>query len=160
VEESEEEEEEESEEESAEKSEAEGAGVAEEEADALESKDESIGVPPLGQVDIQISPEDDADAVVDEFSDPPSLPSRQISRSPPQSRSPSPASLEKMMASLSLSAERSGIKSIVSSDLKKQRARQDKKHHSKRGARRAGRPQGSKAKQDTRLKLDKSGVWE
>ena len=105
-------------------------------------------------------PQGNISAAAGEFSDPPSISSRQISRSPPQSRSPSPSSLEKMTASLNLSAEQSDIKGIVSSDLKKQRARQGRKYHSKRGARRAGRPQGSKAKQETRLKLDKSGVWE
>jgi RIO kinase 2 len=91
----------------------------------------------------------------------PSKPDREISRSPPQSRSPSPSSLAKMTAALSLSSQQhSGIKDIVSSDLTKQRARQRQKYHSKRGAQRIGRPKGSKAKQDTRVKLDKSGVWE
>jgi RIO kinase 2 len=91
----------------------------------------------------------------------PSRPNREISRSPPQSRSPSPSSLAKMTAALSLSSQQhSGIKDIVSSDLTRQRARQRQKYHSKRGAQRIGRPKGSKAKQDTRVKLDKSGVWE
>lgn len=90
-----------------------------------------------------------------------SLIGRQLSRSPPQSRSPSPDSLVKMTESLSISAsQRSGIKEIVSSDLTKQRARQRQKHHSKRGAHRVGRPQGSKAKQDTRVKADTSGFWD
>ena len=96
----------------------------------------------------------------EEYSDPPSLDERQVSRSPPKSRSPSPSSLEKMTASLCLQPPE--IKDIVSSDLRKQRARQERKHHSKRGARRGGRPQGSKAKQDVRYKFDtspSSGVW-
>lgn len=81
---------------------------------------------------------------------------RSLSRSPPRSRAVSPASLQKMTAALDIN----GIRDIVSSDLTKVRARQQRKYHSKRGARHAGRPQGSKAKQDTRIKLDKSGVWE
>jgi RIO kinase 2 len=87
--------------------------------------------------------------------------SRPLSRSPPQSRSPSPNSVSKMMESLSISEQRrSGVKGIVSSDLSKQRSRQQKKYHSKRSTQRVGRPKGSKAKQDTRVKLDRSGVWE
>ncbi|KAF7967001.1 hypothetical protein HWV62_36264 [Athelia sp. TMB] len=90
----------------------------------------------------------------------PSLHGRELSRSPPQSRSPSPDSLAKMTESLSISASQRGIKDIVSSDLTKQRARQRQKHHSKRGAQRVGRAQGSKAKQDNRVKMDKSGFWD
>ncbi|KAG2159934.1 RIO1 family-domain-containing protein [Suillus bovinus] len=81
----------------------------------------------------------------------------QLSRSPPRSRSPSPSTLAKMAASLSL--QDAAFRDKVASDLAK-RSRQQKKYHIKRGAQRAGRPQGSKAKQDTRVKLDKSGVWE
>lgn len=89
-----------------------------------------------------------------------SLLARQLSRSPPQSRPSSPESLVEMTESMSISAsQRSGIKEIVSSDLTKQRARQRQKYHSKRGAHRVGRPQGSKAKQDTRVKADTSGFW-
>ncbi|KIY47021.1 hypothetical protein FISHEDRAFT_14550, partial [Fistulina hepatica ATCC 64428] len=51
------------------------------------------------------------------------------------------------------------IHDIVSSDLKKSRVRQERKFHSKVNTRRAGRPRGSKAKQDTRVRLDSSGVW-
>jgi RIO kinase 2 len=106
-------------------------------------------------------PKSEQDIMVDEFSDPPSLDERQVSRSPPKSRSPSPSSLEKMTASLSLSgSQQPEIKDVISSDLRKQRARQERKHHSKRGARWGGRPHGSKAKQDIRCKLDKSGVWD
>lgn len=95
---------------------------------------------------------EDGDA---ELSDPVS--SRPLSRSPPRSRSLSPVSLEKMAAAMSL---QSGVKDLVSSDLAKTRARQQRKHHSKRGVRQAGRPQGSKAKQDTRVKLDRGGFWD
>jgi RIO kinase 2 len=91
----------------------------------------------------------------------PSRLARELSRSPPQSRSPSPSSLAKMTAALSISSsQHPGIKDIVSSDLTKQRARQRQKYHSKRGAQRVGRPKGSKAKQDNRIKVDRSGVWE
>jgi RIO kinase 2 len=81
----------------------------------------------------------------------------QLSRSPPRSRSPSPDTLAKMAASLSLQS--AAMRERVASDLSR-RSRQQKKYHTKRGAQRAGRPQGSKAKQDTRVKLDKSGIWE
>ena len=76
-----------------------------------------------------------------------SLRGRQISRSPPRSRNISPDSLAKMTASLS-------IKKIVSLDLSKRRARQKEKYHSKRNTQRVGRPKGSKAKQDDRVKID------
>ena len=46
----------------------------------------------------------------------------------------------------------------VATDLAK-RARQQRKYHTKRGAQRAGRPHGSKAKQDQRVKMDKDGFW-
>lgn len=72
----------------------------------------------------------------------------------PLSRTPSPA-LARMAAALHLD----GIKDIVSSDLTKERTRQ-RKYHSKRSARHAGRPRGSKAKLDTRVKLDRGGMWD
>ncbi|KAK0465126.1 RIO1 family-domain-containing protein [Desarmillaria tabescens] len=81
---------------------------------------------------------------------------RELSRSPPRSRSVSPDSLAKMTEALSLN----NVRNIVSSNLSKSRAQQQRKYHSKRGARKAGRPQGSKAKQDTRVKMDRSGVWD
>ena len=56
--------------------------------------------------------------------------------------------------------QKTGIRDLVSSDLTKTRASQHRKYHSKRSTRRAGRPHGSKAKQDTRVKLDHSGVWD
>ncbi|KAJ7619100.1 RIO1 family-domain-containing protein [Mycena polygramma] len=81
---------------------------------------------------------------------------RSLSRSPPRSRAGSTVSLEKSAAAVALN----DIKEIVSADLSKTRSQQKRKYHSKRGARRAGRSQGSKAKQDTRVKLDTSGVWD
>ncbi|EGO00923.1 hypothetical protein SERLA73DRAFT_134044 [Serpula lacrymans var. lacrymans S7.3] len=62
-----------------------------------------------------------------------------------------------MTAQLSLQSD---MRDRVSTDLAKQRARQQKKYHSKRGAQKAGRAKGSKAKQDTRIKQDKGGFWE
>ncbi|KAI0030654.1 hypothetical protein K488DRAFT_27925, partial [Vararia minispora EC-137] len=38
-------------------------------------------------------------------------------------------------------------------------ARQQRKYHSKRGVQRAGRPKGSKAKQDNHVKLDRNSLW-
>ena len=84
-----------------------------------------------------------------------SPPRSDLSRSPPQSRSVSPATLEKMMDALDLNE----IKHKVTSDLSKNMAREQRKYHSKRAVRKAGRPQGSKAKQDTRVKVDHHGVW-
>ena len=84
-----------------------------------------------------------------------SPPRSDLSRSPPQSRSVSPATLERMMDALDLNE----IKNKVTSDLSKNMARQQRKYHSKRAVRKAGRPQGSKAKQDTRVKVDHHGVW-
>lgn len=124
-----------------------------ENAQQIDEQSKAPGTP--GNLELAVdSPPDPL--VEDVLSDP----GREISRSPPKSRSPSPDSLAKMTASLSLSSSRPGIKDIVSSDLTKSRARLRQKHHSKRGAHRAGRPQGSKAKQDNRVKLDTSGFWE
>jgi len=94
------------------------------------------------------APIEDIGTVDGEFSEPPSSLSdeRQISRSPPHSRSSSPSST----GSHRHSAHHSEIKDAVSTELKIQRARQDRKYHSKRGARKAGRAQGSKAKQNLR----------
>ncbi|KAF8216153.1 RIO1 family-domain-containing protein [Mycena galopus ATCC 62051] len=78
-----------------------------------------------------------------------------LSRSPPRSRAGSP-SVEKSVASLTLDS----VKERVAAEVTKTRAQQKRKFHSKRNTRRAGRSQGSKAKQDSRVKLDNSGVWE
>ena len=51
------------------------------------------------------------------------------------------------------------IKERVASDIARQRARQGK-YHSKRSSRKIGRPTGSKAKQDMRVKLDRTGIWD
>jgi len=75
---------------------------------------------------------------------------RSLSRTP----SPSPSLTARMAATLHLN----DIKDIVSSDLTKERARQQRKYHSKKRASHAGRPQGSKAKLDTRIKMDRGGI--
>ncbi|KAI6031775.1 RIO1 family-domain-containing protein [Pisolithus microcarpus] len=80
----------------------------------------------------------------------------QLSRSPPRSRSPSPDTLEKMTAAMSLNTL--DVRERVATDLAR-RARQQRKYHSKRGALRVGRPHGSKGKQDRRVKLDRDGLW-
>jgi len=81
----------------------------------------------------------------------------QLSRSPPRSRSPSPDTLAKMTAALTLRSV--DVRERVATDLAK-RQRQQKKYHGRRGGGRAGRPQGSKAKQDQRVKLDGGGIWD
>ena len=93
--------------------------------------------------------------------------SRPLSRSPPASRhtSRSPTrsdadSLEEHTAGLSISHDR-GLRDRAAVAASKQYARQQKKYHSKRGAQRiGGRQKGSKAKLDTRIKPDRSGMWD
>jgi len=87
------------------------------------------------------------------------LSDNRLSRSPPQSRREELR--EKSEDESDMPSESKGdIKSIVSSDLTKKRAQQQRKYHSKRSTRHAGRAQGSKAKQDKRVKLaDHAGVW-
>ncbi|KAH9847357.1 RIO1 family-domain-containing protein [Lenzites betulinus] len=89
-----------------------------------------------------------------------------------RSRSASPASsLAAGTAALSLRSGRgprqassSATKEMadkVQSEVTKQRARQQRKYHSKKAAQRmGGRPQGSKRKQDTRIKADSGGFWD
>lgn len=50
------------------------------------------------------------------------------------------------------------VRDIVAADLIKKQRRQQAKYHSKKGG--VGRSRGSKAKQDTRVDLDKGGYWE
>lgn len=87
----------------------------------------------------------------------PSTAHSRLSRSPPRSRSASPDTLAKMTAALKLRTV--DVRDRVASDLAK-RQRQQKKYHGKRGAQRVGRPQGSKGKQDERVKLDRGGIWD
>ena len=51
------------------------------------------------------------------------------------------------------------IKEIVSNDVAKMKAKEQRKYHSKKSVRSAGRPQGSKAKQDRRVKLSEHTAW-
>ncbi|KAG8715485.1 hypothetical protein FRC11_003791 [Ceratobasidium sp. 423] len=51
------------------------------------------------------------------------------------------------------------VRSLVSSTLEKER-RQNAKHHTKRGTTKVGRAKGHKGKQNLRVKLDSSGVWD
>ncbi|KAL1670632.1 RIO1 family-domain-containing protein [Schizophyllum commune] len=81
---------------------------------------------------------------------------RNLSRSPPRSRSLSPDAIDKMTARM----EQMDLKDIAAAEVKRQRERQHRKYHSKPSTRRAGRPKGSKAKQDTRVKMDYGGGWD
>jgi len=67
----------------------------------------------------------------------------------------SPDELTQKVESLNLS----DIKTRVTSDLSKTHSYQQRKYHSKRSTRQVGRPQGSKAKQDKKVRLDRSGIW-
>lgn len=87
------------------------------------------------------------------------LSDNRLSRSPPQSRREELREKSEDESDMP-SESKDDIKSIVSSDLTKKRAQQQRKYHSKRSTRHAGRAQGSKAKQDKRVKLaDHAGVW-
>lgn len=73
---------------------------------------------------------------------------RSLSRSPPRSQRQEDQPNHK-------------IKAIVSSDMMKKRSQQQRKYHSKRSTRNAGRQTGSKAKQDKRVKLgEHHSVWD
>ena len=87
------------------------------------------------------------------------LSDNRLSRSPPQSRREILREDSEDEGGMPPES-RGNIKSIVSSDLTKKRAQQQRKYHSKRSTRHAGRAQGSKAKQDKRVKLaEHAGVW-
>jgi RIO kinase 2 len=76
---------------------------------------------------------------------------RSLSRSPPRSQRQEDKSNHK----------NDSIKAIVSSDMTKKRSQQQRKYHSKRSTRNAGRQTGSKAKQDKRVKLgEHHSVWD
>ncbi|KAJ7631013.1 RIO1 family-domain-containing protein [Roridomyces roridus] len=126
---------------------------SEEEESEEESSDEEDQDEEAAPVDEENDDEEAVPAKEDEDDETSSQ--RPLSRSPPRSRAGS-ISLEASAASLTLNS----VKEIVSADLSKSRLQQKRKYHSKRGAQRAGRSQGSKAKQDTRVKLDSSGVWD
>ena len=88
---------------------------------------------------------------------------------PRSSGSRSPSALADRTAVLSLDAPsasqaagaRGNVADRVQTEVAKQRAREQRKHHSKKGAQRTGgRPRGSKRKQDTRIKADGGGFWD
>lgn len=88
-----------------------------------------------------------------------------LSQEPPRggSRSSSPTSqfaspVEKRL-SVNASKEKQ-MRDKAAIDALKGRAREKQKYHSRRGAERIGRPKGSKAKQDNRVQVDKSGLWD
>ena len=78
------------------------------------------------------------------------LSNRSLSRSPPRSQRQEDQDIHK----------NNSIKAIVSSDITKKRSQQQRKYHSKRSTRNAGRQMGSKAKQDKRVKLEHHNVWD
>lgn len=57
-------------------------------------------------------------------------------------------------------AEAPTIRERVAADIGRHQARQTSKYHSKRGVKKIGRPKGSKAKQDMRVKVDRHGEWD
>jgi RIO kinase 2 len=87
-----------------------------------------------------------------------------LSQEPPRggSRSSSPTSeiASQVEERLSVNASKDKeIRNKAAIDAFKGRAREKQKYHSRRGAERIGRPKGSKAKQDNRVQVDKSGLW-
>lgn len=76
---------------------------------------------------------------------------RDLSRSPPKSM--------REFVPITDADRRTKIKDIVSNDASKLKAQQQRKFHSKRSVRNAGRPQGSKAKQDSTVKLSDHIGW-
>ena len=88
-----------------------------------------------------------------------------LSQEPPRagSRSSSPTSQIASQVEKRLSVNGSNEKEVrnkAAIDALKGRAREKRKYHSRRGAERIGRPKGSKAKQDNRVQVDKSGLWD
>ncbi|CDO76638.1 hypothetical protein BN946_scf184868.g52 [Trametes cinnabarina] len=107
----------------------------------------------------------------DAASDGDDVASRTDSRRSSRSRSASPSSsLAGGVSGLSLNSGRVQRKSSgapkdisekVQSEVSKQRARQQRKYHSKKGAQRTGgRQRGNKWKQDPKVKVDSGGFWE
>ena len=82
--------------------------------------------------------------------------------SPPLSHSSSALSLAEDARDLTLEDRGHAdlVKERVLSDASRAYARQQRKYHTKRSAQRAGRAKGSKAKQDPRVKLDRSSGWD
>lgn len=95
--------------------------------------------------------------------------SRHTSRSPTGSRSHSP-SLAERTAGLSLShphphphssRHEREMRERAVAEVAREHSRQQKKYHTKKGAQRlGGRQKGNKGRMDTRVKLDRGGMWE
>ncbi|KAF5314181.1 hypothetical protein D9611_006856 [Ephemerocybe angulata] len=93
----------------------------------------------------------------------PDEPNRSLSRSPPNSRPGSPRRSHHDSDSEDDHDDDDGhnddsVRAIATNELTKKRAQQQRKYHSKRSVRNAGRPQGSKAKQNNRVNRD--AFWE
>jgi len=90
-----------------------------------------------------------------------------LSRSPPQSRRPYPHShngeqdsADEVVGNDKEISKDDVVKNRVASDITKKRAQQQRKYHSKRSTRSAGRTHGSKAKQDKTVRLSEhAGFW-
>lgn len=121
----------------------------------------SIPMQPTSNTDLSVPCDDPSTLKFDdlEISD---LSDKELSRSPPQSRRKLSFGEDRPEEDEEEATKQKGdIKSIVAADMTKRRAQQQRKYHSKRSVRSAGRSQGSKAKQDKRVKLsDHKGVWE
>ncbi|KAJ7597107.1 RIO1 family-domain-containing protein [Mycena floridula] len=137
------------EEENGEESSSEEDSSDDETQDAIPHPDAEIA---LEEDDLQPAFENDEPGPPDSDLSDSSVP-RNLSRSPPRSRSSSP---HREPAPVRPDA----VKDLVSVDLARQRVQQQRKYHSKKSSRRTGRPQGSKAKQNTQVKLDAGGFWD
>ncbi|KAI0715241.1 RIO1 family-domain-containing protein [Earliella scabrosa] len=114
---------------------------------------------------------DDGPGSSDELPDDDDVSSGEDSPRPSGSRSPSPpGSVAVRTGAVSARpgpprrGAGAGTKEVtdkVQSEVAKQRAREQRKYHSKKGAQRTGgRQKGSKRKQDTRIKVDGGGFWD
>ena len=82
---------------------------------------------------------------------------------PSEDAEPASGPLEKAISNNTTAepvAELPPIRERVAADIGRRHAKQTSKYHSKRGVRKIGRPKGSKAKQDLRVKVDRNGVWD
>ena len=84
---------------------------------------------------------------------------RQLSMSPPKSRRDLQQGGGEEGEERDENRRARRIKEIVSNDIAKMKEKEQRKYHSKKSVRNAGRPQGSKAKQDKRVKLSEHTDW-
>ena len=105
-----------------------------------------------------ISEEDDSDSEVDgepsDGDDPEELDGLPDNTETEEKESRDPNSLG---SPVSVTLQRDAVRDTVVHDVNKFQARQHRKYHSKKSSR-AGRPHGSKSKQDKRVKMD--GFWD